>query len=460
MHVEQDDVGLQPHGRLDGVGDGPGLPDDVDRGAQRRQLRAHAGAEQPVVVDQQHPHRVSHAGTVQPDLGALAGGAADDRAAAVPGHPADDRAAHALPVGRDVLGVEAGAPVAHEDLHPVGGDLGVQRHRPDAGVPGGVDHRLAGGRDEGEQGVVGRGVADHDRLDGDAVRLLDLGGGALQRGGERDGGGRRGVQPAAQLALLGAGQPGDLARVVGGLADEREGLQHRVVHVGGDLGPLLRADPLAPLGGQVGGHPHPPGAGQHDQPDDGQHRRQQPVARGPQLAPGGEEPGEPGHQQPRPGDHGQQPTAAGRAEQPGPGGGVGLLPDEHHPAADGQQGQQRQAAEGGAQQEQGAEAERAEGQRLGERAAAGAARALRQEQPPDAVEHHAEAARHGEHHEGRPHREDRHPHVHGDAARHPAERAPLRGAQQAGSGHAPRLPPCGAPGGSGTDPETQTRVGP
>ena len=96
-------------------------------------------------------------------------------------------------------------------------------------------------------------VADRDDLDRHAVVVLDLGRGGLERARRalRVGRARRAaVEPRAQLALLAAGERGDLARVVGALLHQRERLQHRVVQVRGDLGALLRADPLGALGGQ------------------------------------------------------------------------------------------------------------------------------------------------------------------------------------------------------------------
>ena len=79
-------------------------------------------------------------------------------------------------------------------------------------------------------------------------------------------------QPGAQLALLRAGELHDRLRVVGAALDERERLQHRVVHPGGDVGPLLRPRPRLPLEQQVAGDPQPPGAEQHH--DAGRHEQE------------------------------------------------------------------------------------------------------------------------------------------------------------------------------------------
>ena len=65
-------------------------------------------------------------------------------------------------------------------------------------------------------------------------------------------------QPAAQLALLHAREPHDLARIVGAPLHERERLQHGVVEVRGDLGALVGTDALAPLADElVHQLPHP-----------------------------------------------------------------------------------------------------------------------------------------------------------------------------------------------------------
>ena len=111
--------------------------------------------------------------------------------------------------------------------------------------------------------------------------VLDLGGGRAQRAGQAAlVGGLADVEPRAQVALLRPGQPGHGGRVVGALLDQRQGLQHRVVQVGGDVGPLLGADPLLALGVEVGGEP------EHPRPDHERRARPRPAAPrpGPTLA--------------------------------------------------------------------------------------------------------------------------------------------------------------------------------
>src|SRR6266568_7325148 len=78
-------------------------------------------------------------------------------------------------------------------------------------------------------------------------------------------------QPGAQLAFLQPGQLDDLLRVVRAPLDQRERLQHRVVHPGRDVGPLLRAHPGLALQHQVAGDPQPPRAEEQHDGRDHQH---------------------------------------------------------------------------------------------------------------------------------------------------------------------------------------------
>ncbi len=71
------------------------------------------------------------------------------------------------------------------------------------------------------------GVAHGDDVDARAVVRLDARCVTLERRGEGAVGiARRRIQPRAELALLGARQPGDLGRVAREALDEGEGLQH------------------------------------------------------------------------------------------------------------------------------------------------------------------------------------------------------------------------------------------
>ena len=83
------------------------------------------------------------------------------------------------------------------------------------------------------------------------------------------------VEPAAQLPFLPASQGRDPPRVVRVALDERERLQHRIVNAGGDLGPLLGADPSRPLGIPLEREAPHPGPGDEEQrAGDGSRREQ------------------------------------------------------------------------------------------------------------------------------------------------------------------------------------------
>ena len=71
-------------------------------------------------------------------------------------------------------------------------------------------------------------------------------------------------EPGPQLALLGPGQPHHVLRVVGRPLDQRQGLEHRVVHVRRHLRPLLGQRPRLALGDEVAHQAEPPGAEDDD----------------------------------------------------------------------------------------------------------------------------------------------------------------------------------------------------
>src|SRR4051794_40902401 len=167
---------------------------------------------------------------VQAYLGPLTEGRSDLGSTAVPLHAVHDAAAHTVAVPRDRLGVEAEAAVADEDVHRGVGDLGVDVHAAGAGVLGGVGDGLAGSVHDRSQGLGEVAVADRHHVHRDAVGVLDPRRRAAQRAGRGAlVGGLPGVEPGAQVALLGAGQPGDHGAVGGVLLDEGERLEHRVV---------------------------------------------------------------------------------------------------------------------------------------------------------------------------------------------------------------------------------------
>ena len=246
VDVEQDDVGaLRGHER-DGVLDAGRLADELDAPLE---LGAHAGAEEPVVVDDGDAgHAVP--GSVSSTSVPAARLRVDRGAAAVARHAPDDRLAYAAPVGGHRGRVEARAAVADEDLQRAVGRLGVDVDGRAAAELRGVDHRLARGGDERLAAPVERPVADDDDLDRHAVGALDLAGHRLEGRGEPIVVALAAGQPRAQLAFLRARQRGDRARVVGALLHERQRLQDRVVQVRPHLGARLRADALLALGGQ------------------------------------------------------------------------------------------------------------------------------------------------------------------------------------------------------------------
>ena len=147
-------------------------------------------------------------------------------------------------------------------------DLGVDVDLLDACELGRVRHRLAGCEDDGAERPVDGTVARARDLDANAVKLLDVAGGRRERRHER---GVRvadrlvAVEPAAELALLPARQRGDAARLVRVALDQRQRLQHRVVHARGDVGALVAADPGGALGVAVDREPPDPRPGDQQQ---------------------------------------------------------------------------------------------------------------------------------------------------------------------------------------------------
>ena len=186
----------------------------------------------------------------------------------LPAHAAANRLGDPVGPHRHRLGIEAATAVADEDRDLVLADVDEGRDLVGAGVLRGVRHRLASGEDKRLDPVVQRHVAGADELDRDAVQLLDLGGGGVDRGREAGvGGARIGVEPGPQLALLAPGQRSNPARVAGLALNERERLQHGVVHASRHLRPLLGADPRRALGVSLGGEAPRPRA-EHEQQGD------------------------------------------------------------------------------------------------------------------------------------------------------------------------------------------------
>ena len=198
-----------------------------------------------MVVDDEHPrpgarHTTPGRGQLEPDLGPVTDARTDHCFTAVAAHPVHDRLADAVAVGRGLLGVEAHTAVTDEHQRARRVDLHVHVDRVRAGVLRGIDHRLARRGEHRLQPGVDRAVPDLDDLDRHAVIRLHLADQLVER--RADGARRRrrpAVQPRAQLTFLAAGQADDPARVVGAAPHEGQGVEHGVVEVGRDLGPLL-----------------------------------------------------------------------------------------------------------------------------------------------------------------------------------------------------------------------------
>ena len=266
VHVEQDDVRVELADQRHRLGDGAGLADDLDRVAE---LAPHAGAEEVVVVDE---HDAPAAHGCLPRRSSTSVPVGRGRELAVPParaiRPRIDSAMPCDPRGT-ASGSKPRAAVAHVDRDLVVADVDEGRDLVGARVPGRVRHRLARREDERLDALVERHVAGADELDRDAVQLLDLGGGRVHRGREALRSPVRAirVEPGAQLALLPPRERGDAARIVRLPLDERERLEHGVVHAGRHLGPLLRADAGGPLGVPLDGEPPGPRA-EHEQERD------------------------------------------------------------------------------------------------------------------------------------------------------------------------------------------------
>ena len=164
---------------------------------------------------------------------------------AVPGHPAAHGVGQAVPVVGDGVGVEPGPAVADEHVHLVRLDLGVHADLVHPGVLGRVDHRLAGGQHEGAQVVVQRSGPRRRPRGARRARRCPRPRRPprrARRSGPRPPGRTPRtpvpagpVQPVSAARAPGRGPAAHLAGRVGLALDQREGLQHGVVQVRGDL---------------------------------------------------------------------------------------------------------------------------------------------------------------------------------------------------------------------------------
>ena len=116
-------------------------------------------------------------------------------------------------------------------------------------------------------------------------------------------GGLAGVQPGAQVALLGAGEPRHRGSVAGVLLDQGQRLQHRVVQVRREVGALLGAHALGSLGGEVGGQAVDPRPDDDGQSGDAEHAGECDVAGGADRAAAQREHHEGGDDEGEPGEH-------------------------------------------------------------------------------------------------------------------------------------------------------------
>ena len=317
-------------------------------------------------------------GIGQLHLGALAGRGPDLARCRRGAHPADDRSRTPCRSAGTSVGVEARAAVADEDLD--GRPRPPRSRASTAGlrVLGRVDQWPRGWPRPGRQGrrrasqspTETSSTVDPVACPRPRRRLPRSAATGCRR--RR----RRSVQPGPQVALLGAGEPGDRGGVVGVLLDQGQRLEHRVVQVGGQVGPLLGAHPLRPLGGQVGGEPVDPGPQDDGQPDDTDAGRDQHVVDvGEAAVPDREEHDGPDHQddtgadaevgRPAAGaeDGADRVEPLGLVEPPGPLGLVGLAPQQADAddREDDRPQQDAAAAEDRLGQQDQADAEREEG---------------------------------------------------------------------------------------------------
>ena len=260
-----------------------GVAEHLDEAVE---LGAHAGAEQLVVVDDDDAGRSASSRALQPqlDLGALAGHRVDRRRRR--------RGARMRPTidsrtPRRSAGTASGSKPGPRSRTNTSTRVArrPRRRRTPAAPPANLAALTIASRAAATSASASSSSGQSPTATTSTATpcvLLRLGGGELERGGERRALAARpaAVEPRAQLALLAAGEAGDLARVVGLALHQRERLQHGVVQVRGELGALLRAHALGALVGEPAHEPDPPRRedqrARHEHDDD----RQQHVARG------------------------------------------------------------------------------------------------------------------------------------------------------------------------------------
>ena len=172
------------------------------------------------------------------------GRGADLGRAAVPLHPADDRPADAVPVVLHSGRVEARAPVPDEDAELVRLDLGVERDGLHLGVPGRVDQRLPGGRDQRARPAR---RARRRRPPRSRPRSRTCPRPRPRPAPARPRTARSASRSACRASCAGVrswprASRCTLVDVAGVALDQRQRVQHLVVHHRGQLGPLLLPD--------------------------------------------------------------------------------------------------------------------------------------------------------------------------------------------------------------------------
>jgi hypothetical protein len=283
LDVEQHHVGLELDDAAHRVLDRGGVAEDLDEAVE---LRAHAGAEQLVVVDDDDGRRVAHVRAIRSST-SVPSPVVEWIAAVPPWRSMRPTIDSRTP--RRSAGTAPGSKPGPRSRTNTSSSSSRTSANTDTAAPSPnfaaltIASRAAA--DDRLGVVVELRVADRHDVDRHAVRVLRLGGRQLERGLEGRALAERAaaVEPRAQLALLAAGERGDVARVVGLALHQRERLQDGVVQVRGELGALLRAHALGALVGEPAHEPDPERRedqrGRHQHHDHRQHH----VAGGRQL---------------------------------------------------------------------------------------------------------------------------------------------------------------------------------
>ena len=200
----------------------------------------------------------------------------------MPRHAAQDRLPDAEAIFGHGVQVEARTVVPDKRLNGLGAHLDIGGYRRGA-MPDGIEQGLAQGPHQRSPADIERSITGDHQLDRHAVQVLHLVRNLRDCGGEAGlRAERAGIQPTAQLSLLGARQTGHLGGVVRLALDQGQGLEDGVVQVPGDVCSRGLTDALCLLGAQVTPETHTPRRG--DQSGPGKHRH----GRDPHLPQAGE----------------------------------------------------------------------------------------------------------------------------------------------------------------------------